>query len=65
MAKVVTSYMDDVWFSMDGATLNHLSEDWDRNVSTVTNAIDDIAKESQFFKIGIIEEDPKASLVCV
>ena len=57
--------MDDVWFSiMDGATLNHLSEDWDRNVSTMTNAIDDIAKESQFLKIGIIE-DPKASLVCV
>ena len=61
---VVTSYMDDVWFSMGSATLNHLGEDWDRNVSTVTNAIAGIAKESQFFKIGITE-DPKASLVCV
>ena len=60
----MTSYMDDVWFSMGSATLNHLGEDWDRNVSTVTNAIAGIAKESQFFKIGITE-DPKASLVCV
>ena len=58
VAKVVSSYCDDAWFSMHKATLNNLGEDWDGNVSTVTAAIKGIAKESQFFKIGITE-NPK------
>ncbi len=49
VAKVVSSYCDDAWFSMPEATLDNLGEDWDRNVSTVEAAIKGIAKESQFF----------------
>ena len=49
VAKVVSSYCDDAWFSMHEATLDKLGEDWDRNVSTVEAAIKGIAKESQFF----------------
>jgi hypothetical protein len=65
VAKVVTSYMDDAWFSMDeGPTLDRLGEDWDRNVSAVTTAITGIAREAQLFKIGITEDPKHRWFVC-
>ena len=54
--KVVTHYMNDEWFST--ADFNDLSEDWERNVSTVARAINSIALGSRQFKIGICR-DPK------
>ena len=56
--KVVTSYMDDAWFSIDDRMFNDLNEDWDHNVSGVAIAINDIAIEAREFKIGICV-DPK------
>jgi hypothetical protein len=56
--KVVTHYKDDAWFSTADKTFNDLSEDWERNVSTVARAIESIALNSNQFKIGICL-DPK------
>jgi hypothetical protein len=64
VAKVVTSYMDDAWFSIDDGTLERLGEDWDRNVSAVTTAITGIAREAQLFKIGITEDPKHRWFVC-
>ena len=54
--KEVRYYMNDEWFST--ADFNDLSEDWERNVSTVARAINSIALGSRQFKIGICR-DPK------
>ena len=56
--KVVTHYMKDAWFSTADKTFDDLSEDWERNVSTVARAINSIALGSRQFKIGICR-DPK------
>ena len=58
VAKEVRYYMDDEWFSTADKTINDLSEDWERNVSTVARAINSIALGSRQFKIGICR-DPK------
>ena len=54
--KEVRYYMNDEWFST--ADFNDLSEDWERNVSTVERAVKSIALGSMEFKIGICR-DPK------
>ena len=64
VVKVVTSYMDDAWFSMDEATLDQLGEDWDGNASTVTRAIAGIVNKCQEFKIGITEDPKHRWFVC-
>ena len=58
VAKEVLYYMDDEWFSTADKTMKDLSEDWERNVSTVARAINSIALGSRQFKIGICR-DPK------
>ena len=58
VGKEVRYYMDDEWFSTADKTINDLSEDWERNVSTVARAINSIALGSIQFKIGICR-DPK------
>ena len=63
VVKVVTSYMDDAWFSMDEA-MDHLGEDWDGNASTVTRAIAGIVNKCQEFKIGITEDPKHRWFVC-
>jgi hypothetical protein len=56
--KEVRYYMDDEWFSIADKTIHDLSEDWERNVSTVERAVKSIALGSMEFKIGICR-DPK------